>query len=79
VLVVFPQVLIIDEGKDTVFPGVVLQRSQTVAADQEMERVKSSSPLVEVTPPTRPIRPRRMTSHRCGSYGHVSRGCGSQA
>jgi hypothetical protein len=50
--VVFPWVFIVDEKKIApVFPGVMLRRLQTVAADQEMERIKSSSPLLGRTPP----------------------------
>lgn len=44
-LVVFPRVYIVDEEKDTpVFPGVLLQKSQTVAADRELEQIRASSP-----------------------------------
>jgi hypothetical protein len=69
-LVVFPRVFIVDEEKDTpVFPGVVLRRSQTDAANRESERIKSSSPSVGRTPSARSTRPRRMTFTHTGQNG----------
>ena len=62
-LVLFPRVYTIDEEKDNpIFPGVILQRSQTTAAEKELRQTTGSSPI-EGRPrlPSRSARERRMS------------------
>jgi hypothetical protein len=69
-LVVFPRVFLVEEANDTpVFPGVVLRRSQAAAAEREMAKIKSSSPLAVGPPSSRHIRSRRMTFNGTGQSG----------
>ena len=69
-LVVFPRVVKVDDQVDTpVFPGVVLRKSQTVAASQEVEQIKTSSPSLDKVQPTRPTRTRRMSLGGIGQHG----------
>ena len=45
VLTLFPRIFIVDVSRDIpVFPGVVLQKSQTVSAQQEINELPASSP-----------------------------------
>ena len=67
-LVIFPRVYLIDDAEpDPITPGVVLMKSQTVQAAEEMERKNSSSPTAgKAAPRARPNRSRKSISSNGG-------------
>lgn len=68
VLTLFPRIFVADGSSDVpIFPGVVLQKSQTASAEQEINQMAASSP-VEVKPGRtyRSTRAKRMTANGAG-------------
>ncbi|RVX69000.1 hypothetical protein B0A52_08067 [Exophiala mesophila] len=68
VLTLFPRIFVVDGSRDTpIFPGVVLQKSQTASAEQEISQMAASSPIEGKPGRTyRSTRARRMTANSSG-------------
>ncbi|KEF56805.1 uncharacterized protein A1O9_06995 [Exophiala aquamarina CBS 119918] len=68
VLKLFPRIFIVDGSRDTpIFPGVVLQKSQTASAEQEICKAAASSPTEgKQGPAYRLSRARRTTASNPG-------------
>lgn len=75
-LVIFPRIYIVqDGGPSPITPGTVLRRSQSLAAVQELDRNKPSSPIVGKGPVrSRTQKPRRMSVSVHGSSPFFIRG-----
>ncbi|KAK5054710.1 hypothetical protein LTR84_001602 [Exophiala bonariae] len=68
VLTLFPRIFVADGSRDVpIFPGVVIQKSQTASAEEEINQIAASSP-VEVKPGRthRSVRSRRTTTNGSG-------------
>ncbi|KAL6242588.1 hypothetical protein RBB50_010234 [Rhinocladiella similis] len=68
VLTLFPRIFVADGSSDVpIFPGVVLQKSQTASAEQEIGQMAASSPIKGKPGRTyRSTRARRMTANSSG-------------
>ena len=68
VLTLFPRIFVVDGPRDTpIFPGVVLQKSQTASAEQEISQMAASSPIEGKPGRTyRSTRARRMAANSSG-------------
>jgi hypothetical protein len=73
VLTVFPRIFVEDDPRDIcIFPGVVLQKSQTAIAEREVNEIAASSPVEGKQGFTnRSIRARRLTTN--GTSGKAGR------
>ena len=80
-LVIFPRIYIVqDGGPSPITPDTVLRRSQSVAAVQELNRNKPSSPIVGKGPiRSRPQKPRRMSVSMHGGSPFLSEEAPSSA